>query len=159
MIPRMVARAVLSALHVLALALGLGAVVARGQRLRDLSRTPEDDRALRRLFGADSLWGLAAVLWIVTGLGRVFGRLEKEPDFYLRNGFFWVKMGLFALVLALEIRPMVTLLRWRAAKSKAGVLVREANIAALIALNNAEIAVVLLIPFVAALMARGAWLF
>jgi len=159
MIPRMVARAVLSALHVLALALGLGAVVARGQRLRDLSRTPEDDRALRRLFGADSLWGLAAVLWIVTGLGRVFGRLEKEPDFYLRNGFFWVKMGLFALVLALEIRPMVTLLRWRAAKSKAGALVREANISALIALNNAEIAVVLLIPFVAALTARGAWLF
>jgi len=159
MIPRMVARAVLSALHVLALALGLGAVVARGQRLRDLSRTPEDDRALRRLFGADSLWGLAAVLWIVTGLGRVFGRLEKEPDFYLRNGFFWVKMGLFALVLALEIRPMVTLLRWRAAKSRAGQLVREANFPALIALNNAEIAVVILIPFVAALMARGAWLF
>lgn len=159
MIPGMVARAVLSALHVLTLALGLGAVVARGQRLRDLGRTPEDDRALRRLFQADSLWGVAALLWIVTGLGRVFGRLEKEPDFYLRNGFFWVKMGLFALVLALEIRPMVTLLRWRAAKSKAGALVREANISALIALNNAEIAVVLLIPFVAALTARGAWLF
>jgi putative membrane protein len=159
MIPGMVARAVLSGLHVLTLALGLGAVFARGRRLRDLRDAPEDERALRRLYQADSLWGVAALLWIATGLGRVFGRLEKEPDFYLRNGFFWVKMGLFALILALEIRPMVTLLRWRAAKSRAGLLVREANLTPLIALNNAEIGVVLLIPFVAALMARGAWLF
>jgi len=159
MIPGMFARAVLSGLHVLTLALGLGAVFARGRRLRDLLQTPEDDRALRRLYQADSLWGVAALLWIATGLARVFGRLEKQPDFYLRNGFFWVKMGLFALVLALEIRPMVTLLRWRAAKSGAGQLVREANLPALIALNNAEIAVVVAISFVAALMARGAWMF
>jgi putative membrane protein len=155
----MVARAVLSGLHVLTLALGLGAVFSRGRRLRDLLQTPEDDRALRRLYQADSLWGVAALLWIATGLARVFGRVEKQPDFYLRNGFFWVKMGLFALVLALEIRPMLTFLRWRAAKSRAGQLVRQANVPALIALNNAEIAVVVVISFVAALMARGAWLF
>jgi hypothetical protein len=37
--------------------------------------------------------------------------------------------------------------------------VRQANVPALIALNNAEIAVVVVISFVAALMARGAWLF
>lgn len=96
-----IVRASLSALHVLALAIGFGAVFARGRRLRDLRRSPEDAGAPSRLFQADSLWGAAALLWIATGLLRVFGRL----------------------------------------------------------LNDAEVAIVLLIPFTAALMARGAWLF
>jgi len=154
-----IVRASLSALHVLALALGLGALFARGLRLRDLRGTPTDADALRRLFQADSLWGIAALLWIATGLARAFGRLEKQPEFYLRNGFFWVKMGLFALVLALEIRPMVTFIRWRVARARGKVPAVEASLAALIPLNNAEVAIVALIPFVAALMARGAWMF
>ena len=155
----MAARAVLSALHVLALAIGLGAVFARGRRLRDLRRSPQDAGALKRLLQADSLWGVAALLWISTGLLRAFGRLEKAPAFYLRNGFFWVKMALFALVLALEIFPMLTFIRWRMARSRGTSPVVGASLPALIALNDAELAIVVLIPFVAALMARGAWLY
>jgi len=154
-----IVRASLSALHVLALAVGFGAVFARGRRLRDLRRSREDAGALSRLFQADSLWGVAALLWIATGLLWVFGRLEKTPDFYLRNGFFWVKMALFVLVLALEIFPMLTFIRWRMARSRGGAPADGANLAVLIALNDAEVAIVLLIPFTAALMARGAWLF
>ena len=155
----MIARASLSALHVLALAIGFGAVFARGRRLRDLRRSPEDAGTLARLLQADNLWGLAALLWIATGLARTFGRLEKAPDFYLRNGFFWVKMGLFVVVLALEILPMITFIRWRVARSRGSVPVAKANLARLVALNDAEVAIVVLIPFAAALMARGAWLF
>jgi len=155
----MIARASLSALHVLALAIGFGAVFARGRRLRDLRRAPDDTRVLARLFQADSLWGLAALLWIVTGLLRAFGRLEKTPDFYLRNGFFWVKMALFALVLALEILPMATFVRWRVRRARGGAPEAGANLSRLISLNDGEVAIVVLIPFVAALMARGAWLF
>jgi len=153
-----IARASLSALHVLALALGLGAVFARGLRLRDLRREPGSSEARRRLLLADNLWGLAALLWIGTGLGRAFGRLEKTPDFYLRNGFFWVKMALFAAVLALEIRPMLTFLRWRFA-ARGGTTPPPVDLRTLIALNDAEVAIVCVIPFAAALMARGAWLF
>jgi putative membrane protein len=152
-------RASLSALHVLALALGFGAVFARGLRLRDLRRSTADAGVLRRLFQADNVWGIAALLWIATGLARVFGRVEKQPDFYLRNGFFWVKMGLFALVFALEIRPMMTFMRWRRERARGREPVAGTNLDALITLNNAEVALVILIPFTAALMARGAWLF
>ena len=155
----MIAPAVLSALHVLAIALGLGAVFARGRRLRDLRRSPEDSVSLGRLFHADGLWGAAALLLITTGLLRVFSRLEKMPDFYLRNGFFWVKMALFGLVFALEIVPMITFIRWRFARSRASAPAAGANLVLLIALNDTELAIVLLIPFAAALMARGAWLF
>ena len=66
------------AVHVLTLALGLGAVFARG---RALSR-PLDDAGWQRLLAADSLWGAAAGLWIASGLARVFYG-GKEPAFYL----------------------------------------------------------------------------
>src|SRR5262249_39216604 len=155
----MFARASLSALHILALAVGFGSVFARGRRLRDLRESPEEASVLQRLFQADGFWGLAALLWIATGLMRAFGRLEKAPDFYLRNGFFWVKMALFLLVLALELYPMYTFIQWRVRRSRGMDPTAGANFNLLIQLNDAEVAIVLLIPFAAALMARGAWLF
>ncbi|MEO8432103.1 MAG: DUF2214 family protein [Acidobacteriota bacterium] len=155
----MIVRASLSAFHLLALAIGFGAVFARGLRLRDLLRSPEDPAALRRLLQADGLWGLAAILWIATGLTRVFGRLEKTPDFYLRNGFFWVKMSLFVLILLLELVPMATFMRWRGAKARGNAPAVGAPFSTLIALNDAEVVLIVVIPFVAALMARGAWLY
>ncbi len=155
----MLVAAALAALHSLALALGLGGVFARGLRLRDLRRSPNDGDALSRLLRADNIWGLAALLWIATGLLRAFGAIEKESAFYLRNGFFYLKMGFFVAVLALEVAPMVTFIRWRIARSRGGASVAAAPLGVLIRLNDAEVALVVLIPFLAALMARGAWLF
>ena len=109
----MVVAALLSALHMLTLALGLGGVVMRG---RALAR-PLDDAGWKQLLAADTAWGVAALLWITSGLGRVFFG-GKEPGFYWRNGFFWVKLGLFALVFALELAPMMTFIRVRAAKGR-----------------------------------------
>jgi uncharacterized membrane protein len=60
--------AVLSALHLLTLALGLGAVFVRGRALAG----PLDETGWRRLLAADTAWGVAAALWIVTGVARVF---------------------------------------------------------------------------------------
>jgi len=91
--------ALLSAIHVLTLALGLGAVVARGRALA----APLDESGWRRLLIADNLWGLAAALWIASGLGRVFFG-GKEPAFYWGNGLFWLKLTLFALRAGLRAR-------------------------------------------------------
>jgi putative membrane protein len=52
-------------------------------------------------------------LWIGTGLPRAFGGFEKGSAYYLHNHLFWAKMGLLALILILELSPMVTLVRWR----------------------------------------------
>jgi len=105
--------ALLSAIHLLTLALGLGAIVARG---RALAR-PLDESGWSRLLAADNLWGVAALLWITSGVGRVFlgGR---ETSFYTRNGFFWLKMALFGIVFALELTPMITFVRVRIARSR-----------------------------------------
>src|SRR5262245_15299172 len=105
-----ITNALLSAVHVLTLALGLGAVVARGHALA----RPLDAAGWQRLLAADNLWGLAAALWIASGLGRVFLG-GKELAFYTHNGFFWLKMALFGLVFALELTPMMTFIRVRIA--------------------------------------------
>lgn len=149
----MIISALLSAIHVLTLALGLGAVFARG---RALAR-PLDDAGWRRLLAADNAWGAAAALWIASGLARVFLG-GKETSFYWRNGFFWIKMALFGLVFVLELAPMTTFIRVRAARRR-GAALPPFSVEAYRRINSAEIALVAAIVFVAAFMARGAWLF
>jgi putative membrane protein len=138
--------AIVSSLHVLALALGLPAVFLRGRAL--------NGDGVRRLLAADSVWGLAALLWIVTGLLRAFGGLEKGTGFYLQSRLFWVKMALFASVLLLEIRPMVTFIRWRARLAR-GQSVDTSSARSLYTINHVELAIVVLLVFVASFMARG----
>jgi putative membrane protein len=145
--------ALLSAVHALTLALGLGAVFLRG---RALAR-PLDDAGWQRLLAADNAWGTAALLWIVSGLGRVFFG-GKEPSFYWHNGFFWIKLALFALVFVLEFTPMMTFIRVRSARRR-GIALPRFSVEACRRINSAEIVFVVAIVFAAAFMARGAWLF
>lgn len=149
----MVTAALLSAIHVLALGLGLGSVFARGRALAGRL----DDDGWKRLLAADNVWGAAAGLWIVTGLLRLFFG-GREPSFYWRNGLFWTKLALFGLVFALELKPMMTFMRVRAARSR-GAPVPEFPVGLYRRINAIESALVVTIVFVAAFMARGAWLF
>ena len=142
--------AIVSALHLLALAIGLPSVFLRGRALRGRL----DREGLRRVFAADTVWGIAAALWLVTGLLRAFGGLEKGTAFYLGSWLFLTKMGLFVLIVALEIRPMVTLIRWRAAMRGAGTPDTSAA-RSLYHLNHVELALVVVMVFVASFMARG----
>ena len=142
--------AIVSALHLLALAIGLPSVYLRGRALKGRL----DREGFRRLFAADSVWGVAAGLWLVTGLLRAFGGLEKGSAFYLGSRLFWLKMGLFLLVVALEIWPMVTLLRWRVALRNGGTP-DTSTARAMYGITHAEMAIVVLMVFVAAFMARG----
>jgi putative membrane protein len=142
--------AVVSALHVLALAIGLPSVWWRGRALKGRL----DAEGLRQLFAADTLWGLAALLWIVTGLLRAFGGLEKGTEFYLHSPLFWVKMALFASVLILEIWPMLTFIRWRG-QLRRGQAPESSRARALYVINHVEMGLVVVMVFVASLMARG----
>ena len=142
--------AIVSALHLLALAIGLPGVFLRGRALAG----PLDPAGLRRLFAADNVWGIAAALWIVTGLLRAFGGLEKGTPFYLGSSLFWTKLGLFGLVFVLEIWPMVTFIGWRRRLGR-GLAPNTSRAAAFHVLNHVEMALVVIIAFVASFMARG----
>ena len=142
--------AVFSALHLLALALGLPSVFLRGRALAG----PLDGAGLRRLFAADSVWGMAAGLWLATGAMRAFGGLEKGSQFYLSSPLFWAKMGLLAAVLLLELWPMATLIGWRIARGR-GRTVDTRVSRALYAVNQLQVALVVALVFTASFMARG----
>jgi putative membrane protein len=146
--------AIVSALHLLALGIGLGSIWMRGRGLR---ATEFDRTAIKRVLAADNLWGLAALLWVATGLTRVLWELDKTVDFYVYNGLFWVKMGLFAILVVLEIWPMTTFIRWRISVRR-GASPDTSRVGGLRLVNDLEVVLVVVIVFVAAMMARGLWL-
>ena len=146
-------RLVLAWLHLVALGLGLGAVIARGSALRDAP----DPLAMRRAFIFDAVWGIAALLWLSTGLWRLFGETEKTLSYYMSNHAFFAKMGFFVLILALEIWPAIVLMRWRRAvmggRGTADVDLAQARRIATI--SHVEALLVVLMVFAAVAMARG----
>ncbi|MBB5409612.1 MULTISPECIES: DUF2214 family protein [unclassified Paraburkholderia] len=106
----MLVRWLLAALHLLAYGFALASILRRTWSLRRAS-VPA---ALRSVFRADSRWGIAALVLIVTGLMRMFGSYEKGADYYLHQPLFHVKMTLLVLILILEVPTMLGLMRWRA---------------------------------------------
>jgi putative membrane protein len=102
-------RWLLAAAHLLALGIGLGAVLGRGRALRQ----PLDRAGVQRVLAADMWWAIAGFLWISTGLWRWLGGMEKGTAYYLQNHVFWTKMGLLVLMVILEVSPILTLGRWR----------------------------------------------
>lgn len=143
--------AVASALHLLALGIGLGAGVARARALRAI---PGDPSALPRVLEADNWYGIAALLWLGSGLWRLLGPVAKGTNFYLHNALFHAKMGTYALIFLLELWPMITFIRWRVQLAKG--LQPDLRPAATFArLTQIEVALVLVMLGLATLMARG----
>ena len=144
-------RLLLAWLHLLALAVGLAGVWARARALRDSLRDPADHGALRRAFIGDAWWGIAAGVWLVTGLWRLLAGTEKGTSYYMGNQAFHLKMALFLAILALEVWPMLTLMRWRTRKSVPDP--RDAGRIEVI--SYVECALVIAMVLAAAGMARG----
>jgi putative membrane protein len=146
----MTLRWLLASLHLLGLGIGLGAVWVRARAFRG----PLDGNGLQRLFRADSAWGIAAVLWIGTGLWRLLAGTEKATVYYLQNHVFLTKMALLVIVLALEVRPMMTLIRWRQRVAR-GELPDTASAPLLSRLSFIQAGLVVLMVFAATAMTRG----
>ena len=140
----------LAVAHLLALGIGLGAVWGRWRALRSL----KDAGGLPAVFHADNWYGLAAGLWVATGLWRAFGGLEKPTEYYLESHTFLTKLGLFGLVFALEVWPMVVLVRWRR-QLKRGEAPDLGRAPLLARLTLAELPLLVGMVFLAVAMARG----
>ncbi len=143
-------RWLIAALHLLALAIGFGAIWVRGRSLLG----PLDAAGLKRALAADTAWGAAALLWISTGVVRAFTGIDKGPAYYLHNTVFFAKMGLVLLVLLLEAWPMGALLRWRLSLRRGEPV--DAALAPIFArISFVQAGLVAAIVFAATAMARG----
>ena len=139
-------RITLAAVHLLALGIGLGAVWSRARLLGGRF----DSGAVRRALVVDSWWGVAAGVWLVTGLWRLFAGTEKATAYYMTNHIFLAKMGMFVLVFALEIWPMLTLLRWRRGMQPDAAAAKRIS-----TVSYLECVLVIAMVFAAVSMARG----
>ena len=144
-------RWLLAAVHLLGLGIGLGAVWARARTLR---ARPLDVAALQRAFAADTWWGVAAVIWIGSGLWRLLAGTEKPTGYYLANHAFIGKMILLGVILVLEVRPMITLIRWRGAVAR-GERPDTSAAPSLARVSLAQAVLVILMVLAATAMARG----
>lgn len=147
---QMTTKYLFAVLHLLGLAIGLAAVYSRWRALR----AAEQQADIAAVLHADSWYGLAALIWLGTGLMRAFGGLEKGTDHYLGNHWFIGKMTLFLIVLCLEIKPMATFMGWRAARQK-GSTIDLTGTRTLATLTIAQLPLLVLMVFMAAAMARG----
>lgn len=143
-------RWLLAAIHLLALGIGLGAVWARGRALRQ----PLDARGFRRVFEADAWWGIAALLWLVTGVWRWLGGMEKPSAYYLANHVFLGKMALFLAIVLLELAPMMAFMTWRR-QVAAGQLPDVTRAARFARISSIQAGLIVLMVLAATAMARG----
>lgn len=146
----MTLRWLLAAVHLLALGVGLGAVWSRGRALRQ----PLDAATAGRALYADTWWGVAAALWIVTGVIRAVSSLEKGAAYYFHNHFFLTKMVLLVVILALEVWPMITLIKWRIRAGK-GEAFDGSAAPAIARISFVQAGLVVLMVLAATAMARG----
>jgi putative membrane protein len=140
----------MAAIHLIALAVGFGSIWMRANALREVP----DPGAIRRVLRADIWWGVAALLWLGTGIPRLMLGLEKPTSYYLDNHLFATKIVIFLVIVAIEVVQAVDFGRWRRALQRGqapdvGAAPRWARF------SRIEATLVLVIVLLATAMARG----
>jgi putative membrane protein len=111
--------------------------------------------ALHRLKQMDIAYAGFAGLALASGLLRVFWG-AKGSAFYLGNPVFHAKVGLFLLIGLVSIVPTLKFIAWsRAARQDAGRAPAEAAVLGARRIVFIELAGIVALPLLAALMARG----
>lgn len=118
-------------------------------------KLPLDLKRARSLIITDIAYGICAGAVLFSGLARVlwYGR---GLDYYLGNSLFHAKVGLFILVGLISVVPTFVFLNWRNSL-KAGEIpqVSPAKARLVTLVIRLELLLLLIIPLLATLMARG----
>lgn len=143
--------AIVTYLHILGILSCVSALVLERLWLR-----PDPDlRTGRRLLLADAVYGLAALLTVLSGLLLVL-RYGSGMAFYTANPLFWGKVGLFLGVGVLSLLPSAVFLRWIAPLRRGSSPPLSPTDAGRLGwILNVELAGLAALPLLAALVARG----
>ena len=142
---------VLAVLHHLGVFTVAGIIAAEWALLR----TEMSGARLRQIATIDMVYGLAAGLVLLVGFARVFFGL-KGSEFYLQNPVFWAKIAAFIVVGVLSIPPTLLFITWRnKAKTDPSFVPSTNEIASVLRYVKMEAHAFVLIPILAAAMARG----
>ncbi len=143
-------RWILAFLHLLALPIGIAAILLRARALRAFARGAEPNSAV----SADLWWGVAAFIWISTGLIRWLAGIDKPMPYYTQNWLFHAKLTMLLVILILEVRPIIVIGRWRKQLRKQQTIDSKAA-GAMATTSYIQLALALLMMLAATGMARG----
>ena len=104
-----------------------------------------------RLSRIDAVYGLAALSLLAAGFTLWFGGVGKPTQFYSGNWIFHTKISLFLLVGILSIYPTMFFIRNRKGPADEVIAVPKS----IFWLLRFELLLLLIIPFLAGLMAKG----
>ncbi len=135
-------------LHLIAILVLAGGIVIENIAIR--SRISEED--IRNLARVDAVCGMAVLAAIGFGIVLWFG-VGKPAAFYNENPVFFTKLALLALLLLLAAKPALFFIRNRNFESKENEELAVPR--AVIVCLKLELLLVLIIPVLAWLMARG----
>lgn len=119
-----------------------------------LFRPQLDAATAKRIGMVDAIYGLSAGAVLITGFVRM--AYEKGFAFYMQHWAFYALFTLFAIVGLISIYPTVVYLRWRKDWREGRAPIIDAETARRITIIlRAELALLLVMPLLAAWMARG----
>jgi len=147
----MLAHVITAYLHFLGMMMLMATLVAEHVTLQ-----PQMTRLhLQRLARTDLFYGIAAGVVFLTGLLR-FAYFGKGIYFYLGNPLFYVKVGMFLLVALISIYPTMQFLSWRKMLTQSALPELDPRtMTRLRAVIRLELGLLIVIPLLAVLMARG----
>jgi len=132
-------------LHLIAIVILAGALVIENMAIAR-KITGEDARNLAKI---DAVYGLSALLVLLFGL-TLWLWVGKPVEFYSSNVLFQAKLGIFVVIALLSIYPAVFFIRHRNTD------VDELSVPpSLVRLLRLELALLVVMPLLAVLMARG----
>jgi putative membrane protein len=112
-------------------------------------------RSARKVLVADMIFGIAAGIVFLVGLGRVF-HFEKGAYYYFHNWAFIAKLSLFVLIAIASIVPTKEFLSWRGAVKQGQVpAVEGTRLKSIRLILHLELVGIVIILLCAALMAKG----
>ncbi len=147
----MTAEILLRYLHFISIFAIVGALLAEHLLLKPrLTRL-----AITQLTRIDAIYGIAAVVLLAAGFTLWLGGVGKPSFFYTKNWVFHVKLGLFVVLGLLSIYPSVFFM-----KNRKGDPEEEIEIPAMVFwMLRLELLILLIIPLLAGLMAKGVGFF
>ncbi|WP_218509443.1 DUF2214 family protein [Variovorax sp. dw_308] len=109
---------------------------------------------VERLARVDMVYGIAAVLVLLTGLLRTWLGV-KGTGWYWTNPLLHIKLTLFIIVGIVSAFPTITYMRWRKTLRATGALPAEAEVKKTRKLVMIQAHLIALIPLFAVFLARG----
>ncbi len=111
-------------------------------------------RVVHRLVRVDLIYGIAAVLVLLSGLARAWWGY-KGGGWYWTNWLLHLKLGMFIVVALMSIKPALMYRRWRRELQTTGALPSEAEITNARKWVMIQAHIIAIIPIAAVFLARG----